>query len=553
MSKATLAIYGSKDLDSRNYPVFTHNHNLCLMKDGVILQYLELERYTRKKYDNRLDLFIEELLSNKIFELPDEFDFVLANDFLSSFFLSKNGAFRFECASPYKLSNKLIPGTLTLLSNKNSIKKIPAFCCSHELAHIFSAIPFYGHFKDNSLLLSIDGASSLGNYSSFIFKNGHLNLIENNWNDLGFVSKLFNDNPLVFKILGASKKDHCSIPGKLMGFASFGNPRRDIETWLKKNDYFNDFWGKEYRILDSIAQHFGINPGFETTDQFMQDVAATFQKIFENAVLGKLKKLQDKLHCDYLYYGGGCALNIVTNTKIIESRLFKDVFIAPCCNDSGLSIGAACFAEMEKGNFIQIHNGYLSNVSCNLQDSFDISDAEIELVSQEIKKGKIIGICNGSAEIGPRALGNRSLIALPNNKALAQHLSMNVKKREWYRPVAPIMLLELAKKIAIQKPKNLSKFMLMDFHIKEEFQKDLAGVIHINGTSRIQTIASEKDNPFMYKLLKRLEKDGILALINTSFNIQGKPIVHTKEDALLAFKTMPLDGLVLNGKFISKK
>ena len=96
MSKPTLAIYGSKDLDSRSYPVFTHAHNLCVMQDGKILQYLDLERHTRQKYDNRLDLFIEELIENKIIDLPEEFDFVLANDFLSGSFISKNGKIRFE-------------------------------------------------------------------------------------------------------------------------------------------------------------------------------------------------------------------------------------------------------------------------------------------------------------------------------------------------------------------------------------------------------------------------------------------------------------------------
>ena len=120
--------------------------------------------------------------------------------------------------------------------------------------------------------------------------------------------------------------------------------------------------------MNSINQEFGIVAKYDTHDPFMQNIAATMQRIFENAILQKISLLQKRFHCDYLYYGGGCALNIVTNTKIIESGMFKDVFIAPCCNDSGLSIGAAAFMEMQKGNKIQMHNPYLCNAGLDNTD-----------------------------------------------------------------------------------------------------------------------------------------------------------------------------------------
>ena len=549
MSKPTLAIYGSKDLDSRSYPVFTHAHNLCVMQDGKILQYLDLERFTRRKYDNRLDLFIEELIENKIIDLPEEFDFVLANDFLSDSFISKNGKIRFECGGAKELKPELIEGTLTMLAGESSAKKQTAFCIPHELAHIFSAVPFYGEFKENSILVSFDGASSLGNYSAFLYRNGKISLIENNWTDLGFASKIFNDNRLSFEMLGAKSYEHCSVPGKLMGFASWGKYDEKIEKWLSENDLFNRYgkFSKE-EILSSIKNHFGdVCSAFDTHNQFLQDCAATLQNIFERAVLKKLETLQEKFHADYLYYGGGCALNIVTNTKIAESGLFKDVFIAPCCNDSGLSVGAAAFLEIQKGNKIALHSPYLCNAGLS-QTDYKISDSEIERTAEMIMQGKIIGICNGAAEIGPRALGNRSLVALASSKELAKKLSMNVKKREWYRPVAPIMLLENAKLVAEQNVTSLARFMLQDFTVKEEYREKIAGVVHANNTARIQTISNEKENPFMFRLLKFLhEKHGVLALINTSFNAAGEPIVHTPEQAMESAKKMNLDGIVVNG------
>ncbi len=554
MSKPTLSLYGSKDIDSRSYPVFTHAHNLCLMQDGEIIKYIELERYTRRKYDNRLDLFIDEMIESKAIDLPSDFDFVLVNDFLSNSFISKSGRFRFECGGAQSLKPSLIDGTLTLLREDCSVEKKNAFCLPHELAHTFSCLPFYGDLKDNSLLFSLDGASSLGNYSAFLYRDGRLHLIENNWTDLGYVSKFFNDNSLTFRMLNALREMHCSVPGKLMGFASLGVYKPEIENWLRENQFFKDCWGKEQIILQSAQRRFDVVASFDTHDKFMQDCAATLQHVFENAVLRKLEQLQDKCHCDNLYYGGGCALNIVTNTKIVESGMFREVFIAPCCNDSGLSIGAAAFVERQKGNEIKTHSPYLNNVLLPVPADVRIDNITIQKAADILLRGGIIGVCNGCGEAGPRALGNRSLLALANSKELAQRLSMAVKKREWYRPVAPVMLLRNAVKVSEQKVTHLAKFMLQDFTIKSEYRNQMEGVVHANNTARIQTIACLEENPFVFTLLSYLyEKHGIIALINTSFNAAGEPIVHTKDDALRSAKRMGLDALVYNNQLIENE
>ena len=552
MSKPTLALYGIKDRNNTPYPSFVHDHNLCIMQDGRIIKYLQLERYTRRKYDNRLDLYIDELFENGLIELPDEFDIVCANDYTGCAFISSSGRFHFEANYYEELMPKLIPARAYLTNREGwGGKKLNAYCCSHELAHIFSTVPFYGSFRDNSLLVSFDGASSLGNYSAFLCRDGNIQLIENNWTDLGFVSKLFNDNKLAFKTLNIAPYAHCSVPGKLMGFASLGKYKPEIEDWLIKNNYFNGcgrYHGTE--ILMSIKERFGeICQDYDTNNPFLQDCAATFQHIFQTAFINKLSQLQKRFRCDYLYYGGGCALNIVTNTKIVESRLFRDVSIAPCCNDSGLSIGAAAFLEMQKGNKIDIHSPYLCNIGL-LHNDYNVDKNEIARVAEVIMKGGVVGVCNGPAEAGPRALGNRSLIALANSQELAKKMSMEIKRREWYRPVAPIMLEENARKVTGQKINRLARFMLMDYTITPEYRAQMAGVVHTNNTARIQTIADESENPFMFCLLSHLyEKHGILALVNTSFNVQGEPIVHTPKQALESAKLMNLDGLVLNGKF----
>lgn len=551
MTKPTLAIYGIKDRNLFEYPAYVHDHNVCIMQDGKVLQYLQLERFSRRKYDNRLDLFLEQLIEQKVIDCPEDFDLVCVNDFVGNAFISQNGRLRFEADRMQNLSFDSVKANAYYQYDGWNGKELNAFLCQHEIAHICSNLPFYGEFKDNSLLISIDGGSSLGNYSAFLFKDGKISHIENNWTDLGFASKLFNDNSLSFRMLNAKPGEHCSVPGKLMGFASWGNYDKKIEDWLVKHNYFKEYWKKEDSILNSINQEFGIVAKYDTHDPFMQNIAATMQRIFEKAILQKISQLQKRFHCDYLYYGGGCALNIVTNTKIIESGMFKDVFIAPCCNDSGLSIGAAAFIEMQKGNKIQIHNPYLCNAGLDNTD-YEISDNEIAATAEFLLKRKIVGVCNGTAEIGPRALGNRSLIALADSKELARKMSMEVKKREWYRPIAPIMLKENAEKVSFQRPNCLAKFMLMDFTIKPEFQRQMEGVVHSNQTARIQTIETENDNKFMYRLLKYLnDKHGVIALINTSFNAQGEPIVHTPQQAMESAKRMCIDGLVLNGKLLT--
>lgn len=549
IAKPTVAIYGIKDRNNLENPAYTHDHNLCIMQNGKIIQYLQLERYTRRKYDNKLDEYLEELIEKKLISLPDEFDLVSVNSFLGNSFITKNGKIRLDSLPQKELSNDLEEAFAFYQFSDWEGKEVKAYNCSQELAHIATCLPFFGNFKENSLLIHFDGASSVSNFSAFLFKNSKLELIEYNW-DLKFIANFFNDNAFTFAILNARPGDHCSVPGKLMGYASLGEYDEKIEKWLTKNNYFKEYWNKTDEILFSIQKEFNIEiSSFDNSSSFFQNVAATFQRIFENEVLKKINHLKQNHKADYLYYSGGCALNIVANTRIINECNFREVFIPPCCNDSGLSIGAAAFLEWKKGNNIQIHTPYLNNVSVNNNIS-NVSNEDIIRTANIILEGGIVGVCNFNGEIGPRALGNRSLIALANDKEIAKKVSMLIKKREWYRPVAPIMLSKNVNQVSKSQYHHLSKFMLLDFKIKKEYYNDLEGVIHFNNTARIQALNDETENPFMYKLLNYLyDNHGILALINTSFNIQGEPIVQTAKEAFDSATKMNLDALVVNNKF----
>ncbi len=546
--KTILAIYGIQDRGKLKYPGYTHDHNICVMQDGRIIQYLHLERYTRRKYDNRLHLFIEALIDDGLLKLPKIFDVALVNSFVGRAFISSSGKIRIEPTEIQVVSNTAVP-SIAWIQQHEWEGFAPKSCeVSHELAHVFSCLPFYGNLKENSLLIHFDGGASLGNFSAFSYKKGKLSLLECHW-QLGHLSKLFNDNGLTFAMLKAAPGEHCSVAGKLMGYAAMGQASSKMRKWLKANKYFKDIWEDHNVFYKKAKADFKWTGKLENNkDQFLMNIAACFQAEFQEQALAKIQQLQKQTKADYLYYAGGCALSIITNSQLIEKDWFKDVFIPPCCNDSGLSIGAAAFVQWQAGQKIKRHSPYLNNINLK-KKKLVYTQKTIHEIARRIMAGEVIGICNGYGEAGPRALGNRSLIARPDSVKLTKKVSMKCKKREWYRPVAPIMLERNAQKVT-GKPDihHLARYMLLDFKISDQYKKQLEGVVHKNGTARIQVLFNKKENPFMYDLLDFLDKKyGLLGLINTSFNKRGEPIVHTKAEATKSAQEMKLDSLVING------
>jgi carbamoyltransferase len=547
--KPILAFYGIQDRNYQStYPAYTHDHNLTVLDNGKIEHYLQLERWTRRKNDNRLHLFMEELLDNPI-QFNRNFELVTVNSFVGNAFISEKGRLRIEATQPVNAKNGFAKAHAWFQQTNWDGFAPKSWCVSHELAHIFSHLPFYGEFQENSLLIHFDGGASNGNFSAFHYKNGQLHFLESHW-ELNYLSKFFNDNALSFALMKANPGQHCSVPGKLMGFAAMGNSDESLEAWLIENNYFRDIWDDKSTFYKAAFDQFGWNGDLDNLDDtFLMNIAAGFQSIFQKTILNKIQVLQTKTKTDYLYYSGGCALNITTNSKLVQSNLFKDVFIPPPCNDSGLSLGAAAFVNWQKKRPIQKHDAFLNNFQT--KKAYQYTNETIRKVAEEIANGKIIGICNGFGEAGPRALGNRSIIARPDSVAIAKKVSIDCKGREWFRPIAPIILEENAKKVTgLNSIHHLSRFMLLDFKIEEQYRDKLKGVVHSNKTARIQTLFEKADNPFLFDLLTYLNDNfQIIGLINTSFNKRGEPIVQTAENALISGKHLNLDGVVINGEY----
>lgn len=544
-NKPTLAIYGIQDRFDYEHPFYVHDHNLALMYNGKVEWFLQQERISRRKRDNTLHVHLKSVLKEKKL-LGKDYDLVFVDNVVGRTFLLQSGEVRFEAPLNQGLSTDVEKGKCWWFGEEKE-----AWVLNHEMAHLFSCLPFYGNLKDNSLLVHFDGGASLSNFSAAVYKNGRFEWLEYHW-DLKPYSTLFNANALVFAILGAKLPEQNAVPGKFMGFSGLGTYKPELGVWLKGNNFFQDIWGKTSVFFEAAKKDWGVDlKSFNQKDPFIQDIAATLQELFTQKILSKLQELQVKTVAENLYYTGGSALNIVANTRIVNSQMFKQVFIPPCTEDSGLALGAAAFAEWKKHGNVEANSAYLNNWGIKNYHT-DCSEATINEVAEQLAAKKMIGVCNNFGEAGPRALGNRSILAFAGSKALAKTLSMEKKGREWYRPLAPVALEQNVKYFTGQSTIHpLSKFMLLDFAVLPEKRQEIAGAIHTDGTARFQSISKKADNPFLYLLLKRLDKKyGIKALINTSFNTGGEPIVHTEEDALRSAKKMKLDGVVLNGKFV---
>jgi carbamoyltransferase len=540
--RETLGLYAIQDRIDTEYPQMVHDHSLAVMSNGKVKNFLQLERFSRVKRDNKLHVHLPELLM-KLGLVDVDMDVVFVDNMVGRAMISANGQVRFEAPLAARLTKDCEKGRLWWFN-----RALDGYVLSHELAHVFSAVPFYGMFKENSLMVHFDGGASMSNFSAWMYKNEKIIPVEHHW-ELKHLTSLFNANALVYGIIGASAQDKYSVPGKLMGYAALGNYTEEIEFWLRQNNWFRDISGQPSIFFDRVKSDFNIDLKiFDQHNRFLQDVAATIQELFMRETLLKLDDLHTLSGCKTMYYTGGSALNIHTNSSIVESGIFDHVYIPPCTDDSGLALGAAAFGEWKKGHKFQLHHPYL-NSAFELENEVEVADSEVRQLAQLLSEGNVVGVCNGKGEAGPRALGNRSLLALPT-KALSHKVSVVHKSREWYRPVAPIMLEKNVKYYTGQATVHpLSRYMLIDLPIVAGLQSEIAGVVHANGGARIQTLFSREDNPLMWDLLTILDEHyGVKALINTSFNAPGEPIVHTAAEARRSAKLMQIDALLVEGK-----
>lgn len=363
--------------------------------------------------------------------------------------------------------------------------------------------------------------------------------------------------------------------GKLMALAAYGGRKKAV-----KNRFLEQFNGEiagkgvkdmdptDFDNLQSYGKRiFNYSTPRQEGDPIKKihsEIAHFTQRETEEAVLYLVNDLYEITNSKNLCYSGGVALNCITNSRIIGESNFTNVFIQPAATDCGIPLGCALYGyHVEKSmprRFImkdvflgrEYNEEEILYVLKNQKNIEYTKPRDLtKKTARYLSEGKIIGWFQGRSEMGPRALGHRSILADPRDPNIKDILNKGVKKREWFRPYAPSVLEELAGEYF--EIYTNSPFMLLAPKVKKDKKELIPAVIHIDGTARLQIV--KKDIlPRFYKLIKEFYKiTGIPMILNTSFNLSGEPIVETPEDALRCFLKTNIDYLIIENYLICKR
>ncbi len=357
--------------------------------------------------------------------------------------------------------------------------------------------------------------------------------------------------------------------GKTMGLAAHGKPRHaaDLEAFITYGTSPDDIFRCELDSPNLRAYVERILRDARDSFAARADVAASAQEVVNKALLNASRVFRGQ-PIEYLCVSGGCALNTVANSYLIDHLEFDvPVVIPPHAGDSGLALGALWLAARDRGYSSVTFRGkqphpaigrpgrHYDAASClrAVGESYpalahDPSVESAEALAGEIAAGRIVAFFNGGSEIGPRALGGRSILADPRNALTREHLNRHIKHREPFRPLAPMILAERYD-LYFEGPRHKDPYMLKVPRATARCRREAPAVVHVDGTARVQTVASDGD-PFLRELLLAFEKrTGLPILLNTSFNRRGEPIVETPSDAVDSFLGLGLDGLYLQGYY----
>jgi len=374
---------------------------------------------------------------------------------------------------------------------------------------------------------------------------------------------------------------------KVMGLASYGEPRfvDEVRKVLRPApagaftldlDYFDFHTTAKRSYSDAFiglfgrprAAHESIDPG-TTEGRRFADIAASVQRVLEDTLVDLTKSLREETGLPDLCFGGGVALNGVANGRILRESGFERLFVPSAPGDAGCAMGAALYADrVHFGNphkdvpdhpywGPKVDGEELARIA--REDSLPLETAAddgalLDRTADLLAGGKIVGWMDGGAEFGPRALGNRSILAAPHTVAMKDRLNKEIKYREEFRPFAPAVPIEQAAKYFDFPPAGarLGAFMSGVFPVRPEWRDKLAAITHVDGTARLQTVERDKA-PRFYALLERYgAKTGIPVLLNTSFNLAGEPIVTRAVEGYSTFRRCGIDVLVAGNHLVQK-
>jgi len=367
--------------------------------------------------------------------------------------------------------------------------------------------------------------------------------------------------------------------GKTMALASFGDSMKYddvrlielLENGKIKCPMRNNYWNSSEEIIRYFSEY-GYelpqqrDPSKESEVGIWQDLASAVQHQLEEALLHKIRYWSNKTGCRSLCLAGGVALNCVANRRILDETPIERMYVQPNCGDQGQGLGNVLYvwySVLRNSEPVEIlGSGVYLGGEYSEQDCLDaiskfegkiiyrVSNSVIDETAKYLSEGKIIGWFQGRSEWGPRALGNRSILADPRKEEMKDYINNAVKHREGFRQFAPIVQLDDATNyFDVSAP---CQSMTIVAYTKKSAYDLIPAVVHVDGTARLQTV-EEKDNPRMYDLLKRFSTySGVPVLINTSFNDNNEPIVETPFDAINSFLRTELDMLIIGDIIIER-
>ena len=549
---------------------YFHDSAAALVKDGKVVVAIQEERLTRKKQDSRLPvkaakfcleqagISINEVQKIAYYEKPfQKFERLLETQI--SFY--PQAFFPFRKTVKSWLREKLwVPHNI----RKELGFKGEFFYAEHHESHAAAAC--YGSPFDEAAYLTLDGVGEWACASFGTFENNEVKQIaqQNYPHSLGMLYSAFTQY-CGFRVNSGEYK--------LMGLAPYGTPQ--YVDLIKENFVTISDDGSIELNLKYFKFHRGmrmINSKFESVmgkpalkpekhiSTFYKDVAASIQVVLEEIVLKTAQHIKDRTGKKYLCHGGGVALNCKANQRLMESGIFEDIFIYSASGDAGGAVGVALLcANQDTSREIEIVPSYLGKSfgSDEIETALEthkvayseLDDTNVlEQTAKLLNSGSVVAWFQGRDEMGPRALGNRSILANPSDVEMRDRINEMIKFREQFRPFAPVVMEEHAQDF-FKDVRNANEMLFTFDAVNAE---KIAACVHQDGSARVQTVNAHQ-NERLYDLLSKFkEKSGVPVLINTSLNRRGEPMVHSPEDALRTFFGSGLDILVM-GNFLVRK
>lgn len=554
---------------------FSHDSAAALVQEGKIVAAVAEERLTRIKHQGGVPRQAVAWCLAEAGIGPDDIDHIGCY-MRPGLRLARRLPYRLKTAFRHPIYSTAFAG-YELLHNYQYIAGMRSLCgvdtalhfMEHHPAHAASA--FLCSPYEEAALLSIDYVGEWAATWTGIGRRTQLTRLRqcNYPNSLGVFYSALTD------YLGFLR---ASDEYKVMGLASYGEPSYydDLKKVLRPQP---DGW---YRI-DHRYTAWQHRPGSRTgyfSDRFIREfgpprrhdeplserhrnLAASAQKLLEDIVLNIAANLHRETGLPNLCLAGGVALNCAMNGRLKREGPFENIWIQPAAGDDGIAIGAALqlhhqFAGPERTCPMTntalgptVDNTTIENYLKLTKTPYTRENNIADAAADRLAKGDIIGWFQGAMEFGPRALGNRSILADPTRHDMKDLLNKHVKFREEFRPFAPSVLAERAGEYF--ENCTSSPFMQFVYPVQPEKQAEIPAITHIDGTARVQTV-TQTDNPEYYALIKAFEtRTGTPMVLNTSFNIMGEPIVHSTADALKCFYGTGMDALAIGDFLIVKQ